>query len=252
MLASLEEFMLNFEDMPRLIQELSVFFPAFNEEENIKSTVEKAKKVLFKIAQNWEILIINDGSVDKTGEIADKLAKNDKRIKVIHHKENRGYGASLKTGLYLCKYEWITFTDSDGQFDFSEIVNFIETQRKTNADLVIGYYLDRKVSLYRKVNTFIWKMIVLTTFGLNVRDVDTGFKLLSKSVIEKIDRLEAERGAFIESELLIKAKKAGFKIEEIGVKHYPRIAGHGTGSDLNVIIDSFVDLLKLYRDLRIS
>jgi glycosyltransferase involved in cell wall biosynthesis len=243
---------LNFGCMAKMISELSVFFPAYNEEGNIKDTVVKAKKVLEEIADKWEILIINDGSTDKTGEIAKKLSGEDGRIRVKSHKKNRGYGAGLKTGLYNCRYAWIAYTDSDGQFDFSEITNFIETQKKTRADLVIGYYLDRKVPLYRKFNTLLWKLVVFLTFELSVRDVDTGFKLISKKVIDKIDRLESERGAFIESEMLIKAKKAGFKIVEIGVHHYPRTAGQGTGADFNVVVKSFVDLFGLWKKLRKS
>src|SRR3989344_4213413 len=119
------------------IPELSVFFPAYNEEANIKSTVQKAKKVLEETTTKWEIIVINDGSKDKTGEVAEKLAETDKRIRVINHSPNRGYGAALKSGLYGSKYEWIAFTDSDGQFDFAEITNFIDLQRKTSADLVI-------------------------------------------------------------------------------------------------------------------
>lgn len=255
----LKEIVLDSKVMAKLIHELSVFFPAYNEEENIKKTIENARTKLLKVAEKWEILIVNDGSTDRTGEISKKLADGDKqslragtreRIKVITHKENRGYGAGLKTGLYNCRYEWIAYTDSDGQFDFSEIASFIKTQKKTGADLVIGYYLDRKVSFYRKLNTFLWKIIVYLIFRLNVRDVDTGFKLISKEVIDKIPKLESERGAFIESEMLIKAKKAGFKIVQIGVHHYPRVAGHGTGANINVIIDSFLDLFRLWKKLR--
>ncbi len=124
-----------------------------------------------------------------------------------------------------------------------------KTQKTTDADLVIGYYLKRNVPFYRKINTFLWQLVVRILFGLNVRDIDCAFKLISKKVIEKIPKLESERGAFISSEFLIKAKKSGFKIVEIGVHHYPakRV---GTGAKLNVIIKSFVDLFKLWWKLR--
>lgn len=236
--------------MAELMEKFSVFFPAYNEEEEIKNTVLAAKQVLEKVAVKWEITIVDDGSNDRTGEIADKLAKSNQRIKVIHHKVNRGYGAAFKSGFYSAKYPWIAFTDSDGQFDFSEITRFFDKQKKTKADLVIGFYKDRKVSLGKKVTSRIWEFLVLLLFGLKVRDIDCGFKLVSKKVIDTIQRLESERGAFISSEFLIKAKKGGFKIEEVGVTHLPRKTGEGTGRDLNVIMESFKDLLKLWKKLK--
>lgn len=236
--------------MAKQIKALSVFFPAYNEEANIEKTVKRAREVLLKIADKWEILIINDGSTDKTGQVAAKLRREDKRIDVINHAQNRGYGAALKSGFYSARYPWIAFTDSDGQFGFSEISKFIKKQKATNADLVVGYYLKRKVPFYRKLNTFFWESFVYLLFSLKVRDIDCGFKLVKKEVIDKIPPLESERGAFISSEFLIKAKKSGFKIVEIGVHHYPRRAGHGTGAALNVIIRSFVDLFKLWKKLR--
>ena len=232
-----------------LIDQLSVFFPAYNEEKNIKNTVEKAIKVLNKVAQVWEIIIVNDGSKDKTGVIADELAKADNRIRVIHHSPNRGYGAALKSGFYNSKYPWIVFTDSDGKFNFSQLPNFINKQKETGADLVVGYYIKRAVPFYRKLNTFLWQVVVRVLFNLKVRDIDCGFKLISKSVIDSIPKLESERGAFISSEFLIKAQKSGFKIVEIGAKHY-RATRPGTGSKLNVIIKSFIDLFKLWKKLR--
>ena len=232
--------------MAKLIPELSVFFPAFNEEANLVDTVTKAISVLEKIAGGWEILIVNDGSTDNTLNVAQKLSRSNPKIGVINHKINMGYGASLQSGLYGAKYDWIAFTDSDGQFDFSEITKFINKQRLTRSDLVIGYYLDRKVSGWVKFTSRLWELAVTILFGLNVRDIDCGFKLIAKKVITKIPKLEAQRGAFITSELLIKAKRAGFSIAEVGVHHYPRKAGLPTGRHLNVIIKSFVDLIKLW------
>lgn len=236
--------------MESKITGLSVFFPAYNEEKNIENTVLKARGILNNVAKDWEIIIVNDGSGDRTGEIAGNLSKKDPRIRVINHSPNRGYGASLKSGLYSSKFSWIAFTDSDGQFDFSEITKFIETQKAAEADLVIGYYLDRKVSLGKKLTSKMWELLVFLMFGLKVHDIDCGFKLLKKEVVDKIPKLESERGAFISSELLIKAKKKGFKIVEIGVTHYPRKTGVGTGRNLNVIIKSFMDLFNLWKKLR--
>ncbi|MBI1863891.1 glycosyltransferase family 2 protein [Candidatus Woesebacteria bacterium] len=232
-----------------MISNLSVFFPAYNEEENIKNTVEKAKKLLQKISDNWEIIIINDGSSDKTEKISKKLVNEDKKIKLITHSPNRGYGAAVKSGLYNSKYDWIAFTDSDGQFDFSEITNFIEKQRESNADLVVGYYKKRQVSKFKIITSKMWELAVFLLFGLKVHDIDCGFKLISKNVIDKIPKLESERGAFISSEFLIKAKKSGFKIVEIPVTHFPRTKGTGTGRNIDVIIKSFLDLFHLWQKL---
>lgn len=230
-----------------LIDELSVFFPCYNEENNIKNTVDKAVPILKKITQKWEIILVNDGSKDNTAKVISEIQKQyPKQISIITHNPNRGYGAAFKSGLYNSKYQWIAFTDSDGQFDFTEITKFIEKQRKTKADIIIGYYLARQVSKATIITSKIWEIIVFILFGLKVTDIDCGFKLINKKVVDTIPKLEAERGAFISSEFLIKAKKAKFKIVEIGVHHYPRIEGKATGRSFKVILKSFSDLFRLW------
>ena len=231
-----------------LIEELSVFFPCYNEEKNITNTVNKAITELKKIARKWEIILVNDGSKDNTENVLNNLKKqySTEDITIINHSPNRGYGAALKSGLYNSKYAWIAFTDADGQFDFSEISKFIKKQQETKSDLVIGYYLARQVSPLVIFTSKIWELCVFLLFGLHVKDIDCAFKLFAKKVVDTIPKLEAERGAFISSEFLIKAKKAGFKIAEVGVHHYPRKEGKATGRQLKVIIKSFTDLFKLW------
>lgn len=232
------------------LKELSLFFPAYNEEANLTDTVEKAIPTLKKVANKYEIIIINDGSKDKTSEVAEKLAKKYSFIRVITHSPNRGYGGAFKSGIYNSGYEWIAFTDADGQFDFSEIVNLIEKQRQTNVDLVIGFYLKRAVGFMTILTSKIWEAIVFLMFGLKVTDIDCGFKLFRKKVVDTIPKLEAERGPFINSEFLIQARKSGFKIAEVGVHHYPRKAGTATGRQLKVIWSGLKDLVKLRFGLR--
>lgn len=231
------------------VDEISVFFPTYNEEGNIKTTVQRASETLKELFKKWEIIVVNDGSKDNTKEIVNELVRKDSRIRLINHKVNKGYGSSLQTGFYNAKYNWIAFTDSDGQFDFSEITKFTSKVEETNADLVIGYYKKRQVSKFKIITSKMWEISVMLLFGLHVRDIDCGFKLISKKVIEKIPRLESQRGAFISSEFLIKSKKAGFKIVEVAVTHYPRTQGKGTGRNIRVIIKSFVDLFRLWRKL---
>lgn len=232
---------------PSLLKELSVFFPCYNEESNIKNTVNKAIPIIQAIADKWEIIIIDDGSKDQTGKVAKDIQKeHPKNIKIVTHHPNRGYGAAFKSGVYNAQYEWIAFTDADGQFDFSEITKLIEKQKKTKADLIIGYYLKRKVPFYRIWGSTVWQLAVFILFGLKVRDIDCGFKLIRKKVIDTIPKLEAERGPFISSEFLIKAKKAKFKIVEIGVSHFSRNTGEATGSKVNVVIAGLKDLVRLW------
>ena len=234
----------------KTIDKLSVFLPAYNEEKMLAETTQKIVLVLQKVVDDYEVIIVNDGSKDQTGKIADKLASGNKKIKVIHHPKNRGYGAAVKTGTYAARYPWIVLFDSDGQFDFKEITKFFKKQEQTNADMVWGYVLDRKVPFARKVNTFLWSWIVFFVFGLKVKWSDCGFRIFRKEVVDKIPKLESERGAFISSEFLIKAKKCGFTMAQVAVSHYPDIGGGSTGADLKVIIKSFTDLFKLWKKLR--
>lgn len=232
-----------------MIKEISVFLPVYNEEKNLKQTVSQTLKVLRQKFKSGELIIVNDGSQDKSLAVALELAQADPLIRVIDHRQNQGYGAAFRSGAYAAGKDWIAFTDSDGQFDFSEIENFLRKQEETGADLVIGYYLKRQVPLYRKINTFLWETVVRLLFGLKVRDIDCGFKLFSRRVLYGIEGLRSERGAFISTEFLVKARRRGFKIAEVGVHHYPRQAGQGTGANLNVIIKSFIDLIRLWKEL---
>lgn len=233
------------------IDELSLYLLCYNEEKNIETTYLKSLPILKSIAKKWEIILVNDGSRDNSLEILKRLAKTYPHTVVVNHPQNRGYGAAMKSGMYTARYRWISFIDGDGQFDYNDITNLIAHQKKTNADLVIGHYLGRQVPFYRKLGTAAWQLAVFILFGLRVRDIDCGFKLFRKKVIDTIPRLEAERGPFISSEFLIKAKKYGFKIVEVGVHHYPRTEGQGTGANLNVIIAGLTDLVRLWFKLNV-
>lgn len=224
------------------IRELSVFFPAFNEEKNISSTVEKARVVLEDLKTTYEILIINDGSTDNTASIADDLAKKYSKVKVIHQK-NGGYGMALRSGFENANYDWIVYTDGDGQFDFAEVIKFLKITDSN--DLIIGFRIKRRDPFVRLVLAKGWAILLLIFFGLRLRDVDCGFKMVKKEVIKKISPLESTRGGMINAELAIKASKNGFKIAQVGVNHYPRLYGKPTGAGMKVIINSFLELLKL-------
>ena len=227
---------------------LSIFFPAFNEQLNIESTVQKALDVAKGVKEigKFEIIVVDDGSIDCTGEVAERLALEIPEVRVVHHERNRGYGAALKTGFYNSRYEWIVFADSDGQFDFSEVKKFLA--KRNEGDLIIGYRIKRADPFFRKINAVLWGLLPRIFFGLRVRDLDCGFKLVKKRVIEEIEPLESD-GAFVTTELLVKAKKRGFIISEVGVHHFPRSYGLQTGANIRVIFKAFKGLLSLWKKL---
>lgn len=229
------------------LSELSIFFPFWNEEKNIRQVIERAVPVADKIAKDWEIIVINDGSSDNTLKIANELSKKDKRIKVISHYPNRGYGSSLKEGFTNASYEYVVFTDGDGQFDFSEVDRFID--KLPESDLVIGYRQERRDNLVRHVLMNLLKIWDYIFFGINYKDIDCGFKMFKKSAIEELMPLRSE-GAMITTEILAKAKKKRLKVAQVGVSHYPRQYGAQSGANLWVISRAILESLILWMDLR--
>lgn len=226
---------------------LSVFFPAYNEEGNIRSTVEAALRILPRLSlSDWEIVVINDGSTDRTGEVAGQLARKHQKVKVINQ-QNGGYGQALQTGFDNCRFEWVAFTDSDGQFDFSEVTKFLD--RRDEADAVLGYRLKRADSPLRSLYTYGWKIIARALLGLSVKDYSCGFKLVSKKAYEAVKPLTAGEKV-TQIEMLVKMQRKGFKFAEVGVHHYPRRSGSQTGARLNVVLRSAIDLIKLWWKLR--
>ncbi len=228
------------------LKSLSVFMPAFNEEDSIASTVEGVVKVLKTMNLDWEVLVVDDGSKDKTAEVVKGLEKKFPGVKLVSHPKNKGYGHALKTGFASAKYPWVAFVDSDGQFDFAEIKKL--AAKTGEADVILGYRLNRADPFQRRIFTWGWKMLAMILLGLNVRDYSCGFKLIKKKVIEDISPIESEEKV-TQIEMLIKAKKRGYKFAEVGVHHYARTAGVPTGANLSVVLTSFNDMLKLWKKL---
>jgi glycosyltransferase involved in cell wall biosynthesis len=231
------------------VSELSVFFPFWNEQDNIETVIKKAISVLQKVVDKWEIIMVDDGSSDKTLEIAKNLAKQDLRLSVVSHEKNRGYGAALKTGFAKAKYDLIVFNDGDGQFDLSEVTKFLE--RIGNADVVIGYRKKRLDNPFRHILMNMLKVWDLVFFGFHFKDIDCGFKLFKKEALNKILPFKSE-GAIITTEILARAKKAHLKITQVEVSHYPRIYGNQSGGNLRVILRAVKESLLLWKDLNFN
>lgn len=221
---------------------LTVFFPAFNEEANIKKTVESAISVLTPLSIKWEIIVVNDGSRDKTSDIVKQIINKNPKVRLIDQ-ANGGYGLALRTGFAEAKYDLICYTDADGQFDFSEVTKFLEAAK--TADAVWGYRISRDDPFYRLIFAKIWKLSIFLIFGFTLRDFDCGFKLLRRSALEAVLPLTSTRGAMINAELAIKLRHLRKTIAQVGVHHFPRGGGRPTGNSLNVIVKSYWELFQM-------
>jgi len=225
---------------------VSVFFPCYNEEGNVRRTVENALRVLEKLDADFEMIVVDDGSSDGTGRIADDLAGRDRRIKVVHHPRNLGYGAALRSGFAAATKELVFYTDGDGQFDMNEMPPLLPLMEQW--DIVSCYRLNRRDPLIRKINAWAWTKLVCFLFGLKVRDVDCAFKLYKREIFERIKL--SSTGALIDAEILARAAGKGYRITQKGVHHYPRTSGVQTGAKLRVILRAFKELFKLHHQIR--
>lgn len=224
------------------LSSLTLFFPFYNEEENIVKVVESAIDIANKVALKYEVLAIDDGSRDNTPKLADELAmKYPGVVKAIHNNPNKGYGGAVKAGYENAQNDWIFSSDGDGQFNLEELVNFIPYTKENDA--VIGYRIKRADPFFRLINAKLWALFIRVLFGLKVNDIDCAFKLINKKVIDSFDF--KSDGATVTAELLVMTNRNGFKIQEVGVNHYPRQAGTATGANPKVIIKAFKNALIL-------
>lgn len=228
------------------LSSLSLVFPAYNEEENVARAVAAAHEALQNYAECYEIIVVNDGSADRTGQILDDLAASDDHVVPCHHPHNKGYGAAVGSGIKQARYDYVFFSDSDLQFDLNEIGKLVE--HIDAYDIVVGYRAKRADPLHRRLNAKAWGILVRMLFGIKVRDIDCAFKLFHKRVFEQINLTAL--GAMINTEILALAVRHGFKTKELPVSHYPRQLGTQTGANIKVIIKAFAELFKMYGRLR--
>ena len=220
---------------------ISVFFPCCNEQDNVERTVEGALAALKKLNADFEVIIVDDGSSDATGQIADEISSRDSRVKVVHHPTNLGYGAALRSGFKAATKELVFYTDGDGQFDINEMPPLLPLIEQY--DIVSCYRPNRQDSSIRKINGWCWTKLVCLLFGMKIRDVDCAFKLYKRKIFDDIEL--SSTGALIDTEILARAIRKGYSITQKGVHHYPRTAGAQTGANLRVILRAFKELFKL-------
>ena len=223
---------------------LSFFFPAHNEAENIEALVAEALDVLPTLADEFEIIAVDDGSKDATPRLADELAAAHPQVRVVHHEVNKGYGAALRSGFRASRFDLVCFTDGDRQFKVADLGRLLDRMAKTDRpDVVVGYRIKRADPAIRLAYARVYRLALRIFYRLGVRDVDCACKLFRRESLDGV-RLESG-GAFLSAELLIKLKQRGRRLAETGVPHYPRTAGSASGANPKVVFRAIRDFWGL-------
>lgn len=224
---------------------ISVFFPFHNEQDNIRNVYESASEVLKKTGVDYEIILVDDGSKDKTAEIADAIAAADPRVRVVHHPVKSGYGAALQSGFRAATKALVFYTDGDRQFDLKDLPPLLPLMQQY--DIVSCFRINRQENLRRRLNAWCWTRLINVLFGLKIRDMNCAFKLYKRKIFDVI-KMES-KGSLLNSEIMARARRKGFTITQVGVRHYPRVAGKA-GPKTKVIFKAFWELSKLYRQIK--
>lgn len=233
------------------VPSLSLVLPAFNEAGNLPEGLELARAVFGgdpasgRPALDWEVVVVDDGSTDRTAAIVAAVSAEEPRVRLVRHTVNRGYGAALRSGFEAATKRWVMFTDADLQFDLAEVERLLA--HGAHFDIVSGYRAQRRDPWNRRANAWAWGRLVNSVFDLGVRDVNCAFKLFRREVLDGL-RIRSD-GAFVNTELLARARAAGFRIKEVPVSHFPRRTGVQTGAHPKVVIRAFGELARLYGEL---
>ena len=222
---------------------LTVFFPAYNDSGTIASMVIRAVQVAAELTPDYEVIVVNDGSEDATATIADELARTYPRVRVVHHPRNRGYGGALQTGFRSATKELVFYTDGDAQYDPAELA-LLWANLTPEADMVNGYKISRSDPLHRIVIGRVYHHVVSLLFGLKMRDVDCDFRLMRRSIFERVD-LRKTSGVIC-LEMMKKIHDAGFRIVEVPVHHYHRAYGKSQFFNFRRIFRTGVDVMRLW------
>jgi glycosyltransferase involved in cell wall biosynthesis len=224
---------------------VSFILPAWNEAENIVQAIEDTVAAASRHCSDYEIIVVDDGSTDDTAKLVQALQSVHPTLRLIRHESNRGYGEALHTGFSAGRLEYVFFTDADNQFDMDELPLLLEWA--DSSDVVAGYRKVRQDPKMRLLNAWLWNRLVRFLFYVPVRDIDCAFKLFRRSALANVD-IES-RGAMINTEIMVKLARAGWRIVEVGVTHLPRQAGEPQGARPKVIARAFAEIARMYPHL---
>jgi glycosyltransferase involved in cell wall biosynthesis len=231
------------------VTSISACFPAYNEAENLTVVVRVTDETLRSLTEDYEIIVVDDGSTDGTPELLTELGRQYPALISIRHHENRGYGAAVLTGLQAARKDLVFFCDADNQFDVRELPRLLALIGE--ADLVTGYRGIRRDPAHRRLNASLWGSLVRLVFGVKVKDLNCAFKLFRRSALERAGLHEVvSTGAAINAELLTRLVRTNARVKEVEVSHHERSHGRQTGASPRVILRAFKEIFALYWRLR--
>ncbi|MBZ0090252.1 MAG: glycosyltransferase family 2 protein [Thermoanaerobaculia bacterium] len=225
--------------------DISLFFPVYKDDQTIRELAQRALRMLAEVAADYEVVIVDDGSPDRSGEIADELASVNPRIRVAHHPRNLGYGAAMKRGISLCKHDWICMVDGDNEYDVYDLKRMLAL--RAYYPLVIGFRYKKLYSALRIFISYVYNATLRYLFRTRFRDISTGIRLIHRSVLHEVTL--SSDSPFIGAELAIKAMLRGFPVGEVGIQTFPRTFGQGSATSLPNILRTIRDIYRMHREV---
>lgn len=231
--------------MSQTADRVSLFFPVYRDERTVERVAAKARRVLDELASEWEIIVVNDGSPDRAGEIAEELARQDARVRVVHHGRNLGYGSALRTGLAAARYEWIAFTDGDDEYEVDDLRKL--WRLRDRYDLVLTFRYAKRYGSARIFISWVYNNLLRRVFRTHYRDISCGLRLVRKEVADELPLRSTS--PFIGAEIAIKTMLKGFRVGEVGIQTFPREFGKGSSTSPANILATLRDMRAVYREV---
>jgi glycosyltransferase involved in cell wall biosynthesis len=225
--------------------DISLFFPVYNDENTVRIVAYRAIELLEEVAGNYEIIIVDDGSPDASGEIADQLAGEHEKITVVHHPQNRGYGAAMKSGIAATKYDIICMIDGDNEYDVFDLKKMLAV--RDYYMLIIAFRYKKLYSTKRIFISFVYNTVLRVLFKSPFRDISTGIRLIHRAVLNDINL--TSNSPFIGAELTLKSMLHGFPVGEVGIQTFPRDFGQGSATSYKNIMATIRDIRRIRKEI---
>ena len=222
---------------------VSLFFPVYRDEATVERVTGKAIAVLEELAAEYEVIIVDDGSPDRAGELADAIAAANPRVRAIHHPKNLGYGEALRSGFRAARFEWIGFTDGDDEYEVADLAKLLRLQ--DHYDLIITFRYAKRYGSWRILVSFVYNHLLRFLFQTRYRDVSCGLRLIRKSVVDDLELTSTS--PFIGAEVAIKTMLKGYRVGEVGIQTFPRDFGRGSSTSFPNILATIRDMRRVYR-----